>query len=662
MAGRWTVGQSAELYQVGAWGSGYFAVNDEGHAEVRPEGPDGPAIDLHVLVGQIQERGLGLPLLLRFPGIIRNRIDALCEAFGRAIAAEGYRGCYRPVYPIKVNQQRRVVQALLEHGEGRGFGLEAGSKPEVLVAFAMADRPGALLVLNGYKDHEFVETALLATRLGRDAIIVVDRFRELDIILRTAERLNIPPRIGVRVKLDAKAEGRWTESSGMGSKFGLETDELVALVEELRRRNLLDSLVLLHFHIGSQITAISGLKEAVQEAGRLYGELVRLGAPLRYLDVGGGCGVDYDGTQSTNASSVNYGLQEYANNVVFHIREMCDEMEVEHPDILSESGRALVAHHSVLVVDVRDMDEGLDNGNVKPAEEDEHRVLHSLYETWGAVSDVNLLECWHDVNHARDEAITLFANGVLDLRGRARADELYRACCARILERVRGLGDVPEELSDLERQCCDIYFGNFSIFRSAPDHWAVEQVFPVMPIHRLEEEPRRRGVVADLTCDSDGLMDRFIDSGTGGRVLPLHVPNGQPYYLGIFLLGAYQEILGDLHNLFGDTNAVHVNVDADGKVVLEEVVEHDTVTDVLRYVGYERPDLVARMRRAVERALRDGNLTLKESRLFLHDFETGLAGTTYLEDEAAEIEEVKPPSSTNIEAPSEPAATGDPLR
>jgi arginine decarboxylase len=642
LAQGWTIRDSADLYQVGQWGAGFFAINEEGHVEVSPGGRGGPSVDLHVLVDQLRERGLGLPLLVRFPGIIHSRIDALNGAFARAIAEEGYGGRYRPVYPIKVNQQRRVVETLLDHGAQHGFGLEAGSKPEVLAALAMADRPDSMLVLNGYKDHEFVETALLATKLGRDAILVVDRYRELEIILRTADRLGIPPRLGVRAKLDAKAEGRWTESSGMGSKFGLETDELVDLVEELRRRGRLESLVLLHFHVGSQITGIGGLKEAAQEAGRLYVELSKLGAPLRFIDVGGGCGVDYDGSQSTCASSVNYGLQEYANNVVFHIREMCDEAEVAHPDILSESGRALVAHHSVLVTDIRDVDEGLDHNGVDPVDEDDHRVLHNLYETWTANAPANLLECWHDANHAREQAVTLFANGVLDLRGRAQADHLYRACCARVLDHVRRLPEVPQELADLERLCCDIYFGNFSIFQSAPDHWAVDQLFPVMPIHRLGEEPSRRGVIADLTCDSDGVMNRFIGEPDGSHVLPLHPLEGNPYYVGIFLLGAYQEILGDLHNLFGDTNAVHVDIDEDGNVVLLDVVENDTVADVLGYVGFDRRDLLARVRRAVEAALKGGALTLRESRLFLHDYERGLAGTTYLEDEEAEAGPVEP--------------------
>ncbi|NNE44006.1 MAG: biosynthetic arginine decarboxylase [Gemmatimonadetes bacterium] len=633
MSGNWTLKKSRDLYRVDSWGGGYFGVNDDGHIAVTPRGPSGPSLDLKVLVDQLRERGLGLPLLIRFPSIINSRIDKLYEAFANAIETEGYRGSYRPVYPIKVNQQRRVVDALLHHGAPHQVGLEAGSKPEVLVALAMTESPEAPLILNGYKDHEFVETALLATRLGRNAIVVVDRFHELELILRTADRLGIPPRIGVRAQLDAKADGRWTESSGLGSKFGLESDELVDLVERLREAGQLDSLVLLHFHIGSQVTDIRGLKEAAQEAGRVFGELVKLGAPLQYLDVGGGLGVDYDGTQSTNASSVNYGLQEYANNVVFHVREMCDEMGVDHPDLISESGRALVAHHSLLVTDVRDMDEGLDPEDPRPVAESEHRLLRSLYSTWESISDANLQECWHDANHSREEAVTLFANGVLDLRGRARADELFRACSARILKRVRRMREVPEEFDELERQCSDIYFANFSIFQSAPDHWAVGQVFPVMPIHRLDEEPVRRGVVADLTCDSDGLMDHFAGSGERS-VLRLHELNESPYYLGIFLLGAYQEILGDLHNLFGDTNAVHVDIDEDGAAVLLDVDGHDTVSDVLRYVGFERRTLMARMRRAVERALREGSLSLRESRLFLRDFEHGLSGTTYLEDES----------------------------
>jgi arginine decarboxylase len=409
----------------------------------------------------------------------------------------------------------------------------------------------------------------------------------------------------------------------------------VDVVELLRAKNMLDSLVLLHFHIGSQITGIRGLKDAVQEAARVFVELAKLGAPLQYLDVGGGLGVDYDGTQSTNDSSMNYDLQEYANNVVYHVREMCDEKDVPHPDIISESGRALVAHHSVLIINVPDMDEGLPKTIPSPVGDAEHRVLHSLYGTWEDIGPENVMESWHDANFAREEAITLFASGVLDLQGRARADTLYRACCSKIIQELRTFDEVPEELATLERRFCDMYFGNFSVFQSAPDHWAVDQLFPIMPIHRLSEEPTRRGIIADLTCDSDGKIDRFIGADEK-CVLELHSPDGAPYYLGVFLLGAYQEILGDLHNLFGDTNAVHVVLDADGKVRLDDVVEHDTVAEVLSYVGFERKDLLARVRRAVERALDAGTLTYKESALFLRDFENGLAGTTYLEEERAE--------------------------
>ena len=631
----WTLQDSIDLYNIDAWGAGYFRVGPTGNVEVTPDGPGGPSLDLHVFVNQLEERGLGLPILLRFPGIIRNRVERLCNAFEHAIDEENYGGKYHAVYPVKVNQQRRVIETLLSMTDRHSLGLEAGSKPEVLAALALADHPDALLILNGYKDQEFVETSLLARKLGRNAIIVVDRYRELEVILKAAAKLDVQPRIGVRAQLDARAQGKWTESSGMGSKFGLDPEELVDVVDLLRNRNMLDALVLLHFHVGSQITGIRGVKDAVQEAARVYVELSMLGASLKYLDVGGGLGVDYDGTQSTNDSSMNYDLQEYANNVIFHVREMCDEKDVPHPDIISESGRALVAHHSALIINVPDIDEGLPKTVPTPVGDDEHRVLHSLYGTWQDIGSENVLESWHDANFAREEAITLFASGVLDLKERARADTLYRACCSKILQELRSFEEIPEELATLERRFCDIYFGNFSMFQSAPDHWAVDQLFPIMPIHRLREEPTRRGVVADLTCDSDGLIDRFIGSEEKS-VIELHAPDGSPYYLGVFLLGAYQEILGDLHNLFGDTNAVHVLIDPDGKVRLDDVVEHDSVADVLGYVGFERKDLLARIRRAVERALDAGTLTLKESALFLRDFENGLTGTTYLEEERVE--------------------------
>ena len=629
----WTARDSAELYGIDDWSAGYFRVSEGGNVEVTPDGNGGPSVDLRELVQQLRERGLSLPLLIRFPGIVRSRVEALHAAFAAAIEEEGYGGRYQAIYPIKVNQHRRVVEALLADRDERPIGLEAGSKPEVLAALALADREDNLLILNGYKDREFVETALLAKKLGRNAILVIDRHRELDTILKVSDVLGIPPKLGVRVQLDARAEGKWTESSGMGSKFGLDPAELLDVVEKLRERGTLESLELLHFHLGSQITAIRGLKDASQEAARVYVELVRLGAPLRYLDVGGGLGVDYDGSQSSNDSSLNYDLQEYANNVVFHIREMCDEKSVPHPDILSESGRAMVAHHSVLVFNVPDMDEGLPRSVPAPANDGEHRVLQALYETWEGTNEENVQESWHDANFGREEAVTLFANGVLDLEGRARADHLFRACCSRILDVIRTMDEVPEELGELERQFCDIYFGNFSIFRSAPDHWAVDQLFPIMPIHRLTERPERRGIIADLTCDSDGIVDRFIGSPDGKSVIELHSPNGKPYYLGVFLLGAYQEILGDLHNLFGDTNAVHVSVDPKGRAILDDVVTHDTVFDVLGYVGFGRRDLLDRMRKAVERAVALKKLTYRESALFLRDYEHGLSGTTYLEDD-----------------------------
>ncbi len=634
---RWSVQDSIDLYNIDAWGAGYFRVSSTGNVEVTPQGPEGPSLDLHDLVGQLSGRGLSMPLLLRFPDILRSRVDSLCGAFARAIQAEGYQGRYHCIYPIKVNQQHRVVGALVEHGQKHQLGLEAGSKPELLVALALHENPEALLILNGYKDHEYMETALLANKLGRNAIIVLDRFRELDMVLHAADLLSVRPRIGVRAKLDARAEGKWNESSGQGSKFGLDPEEIVRVVEKLRHRGMLDCLELLHFHIGSQITAIRSLKDALLEAARMFVELTRMGAQLRYLDVGGGLGVDYDGSRSTNDSSANYGLQEYANDVVFHIREICDEQGVRHPDIISESGRALVAHHSVLVLNVPDMDEGLSREPPdEPLPREANRAIRSLYETWRTISPENVQESWHDANYAREEAATLFRHGILGLEGRARVDHLYRACCAKIVQIVRRMETVPDELSGLERRFCDTFYGNFSVFQSTPDHWAVDQLFPILPIHRLDERPTRRGIIADLTCDSDGKIDRFIGVPEEKPVLELHELNGEPYYIGIFLIGAYQEILGDLHNLFGDTNAVHVSVDVEGKPILDDVVEQDTVADVLGYVGFDRRDLRARVRRAVERALQRGNITLKESALFLRHYENGLSGTTYLEEDSGE--------------------------
>jgi arginine decarboxylase len=625
----WTVKDAIEHYNVHGWGRDFFTINEAGHVVVTPAGPNSARIDLKELVDDLRSRGINLPVLIRFSDILRTRVQQLCGSFQQAIAENDYRGSYRGVYPIKVNQQRHVVEELIEHGRPYNLGLEAGSKPELLVALALQDNPEALILCNGYKDKAYIETALLARKLGREVVVTVDRLGELDTILAASRELDIRPVIGVRARLSTKGAGKWVDSTGDRSKFGLTTTEMVAAVERLRELGMLDCLQLLHFHIGSQITAIRAIKDALQEASRIFVELHALGANMRYIDCGGGLGVDYDGSQSNFHSSVNYTLQEYAGDVVSQVAEACNAKAVPHPDIITESGRALTAHHSVLVFNVLGSNEIL-LGQIPPRlEGGEHRILQSLYETYDSVTRKNYLEAWHDALQLKEEGTTAFNLGVLDLRARARLEQLFWATCEKILKIVRELAYVPDDLEGLEKQLTDTFYCNFSLFQSLPDHWAVRQLFPTMPIDRLNKAPTRRAVLADLTCDSDGKMSEFIDLKDVRDFLHLHSANGEPYYIASFLVGAYQEILGDLHNLFGDTDAVHVRMDGDDYRV-DRVVKGDSVTEVLSYVQYSKDDLVAKVRRAVEDAVRDKRLSVAESGRFMRRYEEALEGYTYL--------------------------------
>jgi arginine decarboxylase len=625
----WTIKDSLELYNVSGWGRDFFGINEAGNVEVTPAGPGSTRIDLKRLVEDLRSRGLNLPLLIRFSDILRTRVEQLCGSFQQAIAENDYKGTYRGVYPIKVNQQRHVVEELIEYGRPFNLGLEAGSKPELLVALALQENPEALILCNGYKDRAYIETALLAQKLGRRVIIVMDRIGELDTIVAAVQELEIRPVIGVRARLATKGAGKWVESTGDRSKFGLTTAEIVAAVERLRACGMLDCLQLLHFHIGSQITNIRAIKDALREASRIYVELHALGANMRFLDCGGGLGVDYDGSSTNFHSSVNYTLQEYAADVVSQVAEACNAKGVPHPDIVTESGRALVAHHSVLVFNVLGVNEMLIGQIPESLAEDEHRVIQQLYETYEGVSRKNFQEAYHDTLQFKEEAITAFNLGFLDLKARARVEELFYATCEKILKIVRDLPYVPDELEGLEKQLSDTYYCNFSLFQSLPDHWAVRQLFPTLPIARLNRAPSRRAVLADLTCDSDGKMDQFIDLRDVKHFLELHPLNGEPYYVASFLVGAYQEILGDLHNLFGDTDAVHVKLDGDHYRV-EHVVEGDSVAEVLSYVQYSKDDLISRVRRAMEAALLEKRLTPAESGRLMRRYEEGLEGYTYL--------------------------------
>jgi arginine decarboxylase len=630
---RWTPADSLDLYNIRGWGNNYFSVDGHGHMVVHPGGHGSPAIDLKELVDEVRERGIGLPLLIRFSEIIKARVVELNEAFNGAIAEYGYQGAYRGVYPIKVNQDRYLVERLVGYGRPYHFGLEAGSKPELLAVMAMLEDEEAIIICNGYKDEEYIETALLASKLGRHVVLVVEKPSELPLIRQMSLRMGVRPRIGVRSRLSAKGSGHWEASGGDRSKFGLTGRDLLDAVVYMKENDLLDTFELLHFHLGSQISSIRAVKDGLREASQVYVNLVKMGAPLGYLDVGGGLGVDYDGSQTNFTSSLNYTLQEYANDVIFGVMEVCDSRGVPHPTIVSESGRATVAHHAVLVIDVLGVAEFAVGKLPRKPPAGTELSLRNMFETYREVSRKNLLESYHDAMSYRDECLSLFNLGHLSLEDRGLAEDLFWATCQKILRITRTLPQVPEDLEGLERTLADTYFCNFSVFQSLPDSWAIDQLFPIVPIHRLDEEPSNRAVLADITCDSDGKIDHFIDRRDVKDVLELHSFNGEPYYLGAFLVGAYQEILGDLHNLFGDTNTVHVSLDEEDDYRIEGVINGDTVTDVLRYVRYNREELVAKVRRATEAALKARRMTFEESKTLLRRYEEGLAGYTYLEQD-----------------------------
>ncbi len=628
----WTIRDSLELYQVQQWGRGFFGIDAEGDLRVQPHGADGPGVSLVSLVEDLRQRGLRTPLLLRFSDILAERVKRLSEAFAGAANEYGYRGRFRGVYPIKVNQQRPVVEEIVSLGAEFGIGLEAGSKPELLIALALLDTKDALIICNGYKDRAYIETALLGQRLGRRPVIVIDRFHELDLVIKAAAELGIRPHLGVRARLSSRGAGKWVDSTGDKSKFGLSAAEIVETVERLRSEDMLDCLELLHFHIGSQITTIRAIKDALKEATRIFSELFALGAKPGILDVGGGLGVDYDGSQTNFHSSKNYSVQEYANDVVSSIQEACDAANVPHPDIVTEAGRWMVAHHALMVFDVLGVNE-VRSGQRKldPVRDEDPKVLRDLAEVWESINRKNITECYHDALQLKEDAATLFNVGQLGLPARARVERLFWNCCEKIQRVVAELPEVPEDLEELERDLADTYYVNLSVFQSIPDHWAVKQLFPVMPIQRLNEKPTRRAILADLTCDSDGKIDQFIDQHDVKNVLELHSPNGRPYLLAAFLIGAYQEILGDLHNLFGDTDAVHVSFDEDGGYSVENVMEGENVKDVLAYVEYDSNALKEKVRRLAEDALRRGDITLEEATRLRRRYDQGLWEYTYLD-------------------------------
>ena len=633
--GTWTVADAMELYGTGRWGQGYFSVNDAGNVDVHPTGKPDVAVDLKLLVDQLRRRGLELPLLIRFSDILGHRVANIHSAFDRAITELEYRGDYRCVYPIKVNQQRHVVEEIHAFGKQYGFGLEVGSKPELLAVLGMVDDDQTPIICNGFKDSQFIEAVIVAAKLGRNIIPVVEKMSELPLIVKHARHYGVSPSIGIRVKLACPGAGRWEQSGGTRSKFGLFVSEVLEAVAFLKANDMLDCLRLLHVHVGSQIDDIRNIKAAITELARVYTGLKLAGADLQFVDVGGGLGVDYDGSNGNLDSSINYTLQEYANDVVFHIGEACDQAGIDHPTILSESGRAMVAYHSVLVCNVLGSS-GFDRFEVPEVLTDQQREdipapIVTLFDSYHDVNDGNFVECYHDTLQARDQTLNLFSLGYCTLEQRGLAERLFFGLCSKVYRIVRKLDELPEEFAPLETLLADTYFCNYSVFQSVPDSWAIDQLFPIMPIHRLDEEPTCRGVLGDMTCDSDGRIDSFVGERGATRVLPLHPVGDEDYLLGTFLVGAYQETLGDLHNLFGDTNAVHVSVDDLGRPMIDEVVEGDTVREVLHYVQYSADELLRNMRRQVEHAVRDGRLNIDEWRLLLKFYETSLEGHTYLQ-------------------------------
>jgi arginine decarboxylase len=635
----WRIEDSLDLYHVDAWGKGYFSVNAGGHVVVRPDTTERHEIDLFEVVEGLKARDLTTPVVVRFSDILANRLRRLHEAFAQAIIENDYHNRYAAVYPIKVNQQRLVVEEVYRYGKEFGFGLEVGSKPELLAVMAMTENASErLIICNGFKDDSYIEAVTLATKLGRTIIPVVENFEELGLILKHAEAYQVRPRIGVRVKLFSEGSGRWSASAGDKSKFGLFVTEILELFGVLKARDMLDCLQLVHCHPGSQLQDIRRIKEAINELAHVYAELKLMGAGLQYIDVGGGLGVDYDGSGTNFASSMNYTLNEYASDVVYRIASVCNTRDIPHPMIVSESGRAVAAYHSVLIFDALGSS-ALDKFRVTgdraedySGEEELPQPVLDLFEAFRTVSERRLVECYHDALTAREQIQQMFNLGLVSLEFRGLAERLFWATCAKIRDSCRKLERLPEELEDLESILSDTYFCNFSVFQSLPDSWAIDQLFPILPIHRLDERPTRTAVLADITCDSDGKIDHFVSLRDVKRTLELHeLRPGEKYYLAAFLVGAYQETLGDLHNLFGDTHVVHVRLHDEGGWWIEEIVKGDTANKVLEYMEYDVVELYPALARDCERAIRDGRMTIAESQALKRFYERELDGYAYLE-------------------------------
>lgn len=630
----WRIDDSRDLYNIRGWGINYFDINEEGHATVCPLRTKGPSIDLFKLVQELDLLDMPAPILLRFPDILDMRIEKINECFNKSIQEYGFKGSFYDVFPIKVNQQRAVLEEVVRHGKKFNIGLEAGSKPELHAVLANMDNPNALIICNGYKDEDFIELALLAQKMGKNIYVVVEKITELPMIIEISRRIGVKPNIGLRIKLASSGQGKWEESGGYNSKFGLSSSELLNAMDLIRQENMCDCVKLIHCHLGSQITNIRKIKFGLREISEFYVQLKQLGMGVEFVDVGGGLGVDYDGSRSAATGSVNYSIQEYANDIVYSIFESCEKFSLPHPNVIAETGRALSAHHSVLVFNVLETagPEFFEDGNYD-IPEGAADSIKDLYAILKNLNVRNLLENWHDALQINDDILSGFRmGGAVDLKTRALAERLFWSIARRVHELSRELRHSPMELAELPRLLARKYFCNFSLFQSLPDSWAIDQIFPIMPIQRLNEAPTVDATLQDITCDSDGKIDMFVSGDGVSRTLPVHnLKPGEPYYLAVYLVGAYQEILGDLHNLFGDTNAVHVVCDGDG-YRFDQMIDGESVEDVLDYVNFSDKALVRTMENWVSTSVKEGKISLQEGKEFLNIYRSGLYGYTYLEE------------------------------
>ena len=621
---KWRIEDSEDLYNVKGWGGTYFSINEKGHMTVTPK--EGCAsVDLPELVDELSLRDVSAPMLIRFPDILDDRINRIDSCFKEAAKEYEFNGQNFVVMPIKVNQMRPVVEEIVSHGKKCNIGLEAGSKPELHAIIALGTDSDSLIICNGYKDEEFIELALLAQKMGRKIIIVIEKLNELKITTKIAKRLKVTPNLGVRIKLASSGAGKWEESGGDGSKFGLTSSELLEALDYLEEHDMKDCLKLVHYHIGSQVSKIKKINVALREAAQFYVQLYKMGYHIEYVDMGGGLGVDYDGTSSSSASSVNYSIQEYANNAVYTIVDACDKNELPHPNIICESGRALTAHHSVLIFEVLEKTSLPEWDDDEEPEESDHELIKELYDSWDELNKSSSLEIWHDAQEIREEALNLFSLGLLDLKSRAKIERLFWSIAREVNHIANSLKRVPEDFTSLPKLLADKYFCNFSLFQSLPDLWAIDQLFPIIPIQRLDENPTHLATLQDITCDSDGKITNFVAKSTQ-HTIPLHsFTDKEHYYIGVFLVGAYQEILGDLHNLFGDTNAVHVSVDEKGYYI-DQVIDGETVADVLEYVQYSPKKLVRTVETWVTKCVKEGKISVEEGKEFLSNYRSGLYG------------------------------------